>query len=122
MTPYNPVYSYTYSRIPLLPRFNMKILLPASRTIGTNYITWQPEPSVREALVIRSLTSSQINSVASSADGYVVSGRSLHYIELEEQQLLVRTFVELSIALVSTFLACPVSMILFSKIFRVTNF
>lgn len=66
---------------------------------GVDRFTWQPAKGVREAVVLRP-----------AGPGYVMSGRSLAYIEWLEQKLTLRTIIGwivtmLAIAAVSVFYA-----------------
>lgn len=63
------------------PQLPIGVFEEAKRT-GVNRITWEPMPGVRQAIV-----------VYPTADGYVMSGRSLAYIEEQERALTKRTLI-----------------------------
>ncbi len=71
--------------LPILPAG----VLGASKGIGPvgeNRLTWQPSPTVRQALVIAPFASAD-------AKGYVVVGRSLAETEAKEKALVTRAFL-----------------------------
>ncbi len=62
-----------------LPQIPVGVFANADKD-GENYITWQPQAGVREAVVVRS--------VASPTVAYVAVGRSLNGVEVREANLL----------------------------------
>ena len=82
-------------------------VLASSTQDHRGFVTWQPEEGVREALVI--------DHINSPTGGYVVSGRSLAYVENEEDMLTARTFVGWIGCMIAIFIACLASVIFFSR-------
>jgi hypothetical protein len=68
-------------------------------------VTWQPEPGIRQTLVIDRATD--------ASGDYIVSGRSLSYVEWEESLLTERTFFGWLGIMIATFVACLFSAFCF---------
>jgi hypothetical protein len=74
---------YLHGWLPQIPIGVFAAALSTARNDQhNNFVTWQPEPGVREAIVIDPIPG-----------GFVVAGRSLAYVEWEESRLTVRTFL-----------------------------
>ncbi|MBA3789318.1 hypothetical protein H0X32_02905 [Patescibacteria group bacterium] len=86
----------------------------ASRTDGKNFVTWQPEVGVREAIVVISVTS-PAQTGQTAVNNFVVSGRSLAYVEWEEQQLMQRVFLGWLATMVGTLIFSIISMFIIIK-------
>jgi hypothetical protein len=65
-----------HGAIPVLPGG----VLAHARATGEHRLSWQPEPGIREAIVVVSARKGQL--------GYVVAGRSLRETERLKQQVL----------------------------------
>jgi hypothetical protein len=71
---------YLHGVLPQLPSG----IFDAALKNGVNRITWQPEPGVRQAILIIPIKSGPL------AGGFAVAGRSLAYTEWQEAQLMQR--------------------------------
>ncbi len=71
---------YLHGVLPQLPSG----IFDAAAKHGANRITWQPEPGVRQAIVVLPIKSGPL------AGGFAVAGRSLAYTEWQEAQLMQR--------------------------------
>lgn len=71
---------YLHGVLPQLPDG----IFDAVTTNGVNRLTWQPEPSIREAIVVLPIKGGPLDG------GYAVSGRSLAYTEWQESMLTQR--------------------------------
>ena len=91
---------YLHGVLPVLPQGVLTSAEEAHLGLlpDRNFLTWQPEPDIRQAIVI--------DPILTPTGGYVVSGRSLAYVEDEEQALTVRTFVGWVAAMLGTFIFC----------------
>ena len=94
---------YLHGALPVLPQG----VLTTDPNTARNFITWQPEQSIRQAIVI--------DPVNNAVGGYVVSGRSLAYTESEEQSLSIRTFIGWVVTMIGTFTLCIFSVFCFLK-------
>jgi hypothetical protein len=78
-------------------------IFDVARSNGIDELTWQPETGVREAIV-----------VLKAPGGFVVTGRSLRYTELEENKLTERAAVgwvgEMLAILIASLLAAYLSL------------
>ncbi len=91
---------YLHGVLPQLPNG----IFDAVTISGVNRLTWQPEPGVRQAIVVLPIKGGVL------AGGYAVSGRSLAYTEWQESQLTQRWFIgwlatALGILIISAILA-----------------
>ncbi|MDB5265959.1 MAG: hypothetical protein JWM39_672 [Parcubacteria group bacterium] len=71
---------YLHGVLPQLPSG----IFDAAAKAGVNRLTWQPEPGVRQAIVVLPITGGPLTG------GFVVAGRSLAYTEWQESQLTQR--------------------------------
>jgi len=76
-------------------------VLAFAKAYGEDRVTWQPEPDVRQAMVVAPYTS-----IASS--GFVAAGRSLREVERRERRLTEQVFLAWMITLGSTLIAVVV--------------
>ncbi len=88
---------YLDGQLPTLPGG----LFDAARTKGEDVLTWQPQTGVRSAILLVP--------ISNGADGFVMGGRSLRYVEQEEDALTMRSalgwLVVMFAALVGSFIA-----------------
>jgi hypothetical protein len=61
------------------------VLTHEAQSGSRGFVTWQPGVNIREAIVIVP--------IENTTGGYVVAGRSLAYVEHEEDMLTLRTFL-----------------------------
>jgi hypothetical protein len=88
---------FLHGTLPTLPN---GVLSSALQT-GRNFITWQPERDVREAIVMIPLHT--------AAGGFVVAGRSLAYSEWEQERLIERTSLGMLVVLAGLFAMCLIA-------------
>jgi len=72
-------------------------VLDSAKTKGSNRVTWQPAPKVRQAIVVQYFNKGKIV-------GYVVVGRSLKEVESRIDNLTKIFFTTLGFALVGSYL------------------
>jgi hypothetical protein len=94
---------YLQGNMPTLP----KGVFDSAFAANGDFITWEPEAHIRQAIVV--------DPIHTAAGGFVVSGRSLAYTEQEEDTLLTRTIFGLVITLVVTFVTCLFITIFFHR-------
>ena len=80
-------------KIPLIPQG----VLDNSRDLDLNKVTWQPEPGVRQAIVVKYFTDNN------GVPGYVVAGRSLTETEIQIEKLGLMVGLAYLALLVTTF-------------------
>ncbi|MDB5236923.1 MAG: hypothetical protein JWL88_25 [Parcubacteria group bacterium] len=71
---------YLHGVLPQLPSG----IFDAASKAGVNRLTWQPEPGVRQAIVVLPIKGGPLSG------GFAVAGRSLAYTEWQESQLTQR--------------------------------
>jgi hypothetical protein len=71
---------YLHGVLPQLPNG----IFDAATTAGVNRLTWQPEPNVRQAIVVLPIKGGPLDG------GFAVAGRSLAYTEWQESKLTQR--------------------------------
>ncbi|MDB5195078.1 MAG: hypothetical protein JWO84_262 [Parcubacteria group bacterium] len=79
-------------------------VLDAAKKAGVNRITWQPEPGVRQALVI-----------LPAGTYFVVAGRSLAYTEEQESALTQRALIGWAVTMAAVVLLSIVSAYILRK-------
>jgi len=92
---------YLHGSLPQIPRGVFDAATnPNGIDEGSNFVTWQPEANVREAIVVDALPISNASPQATpgtssrtSGVRFVVVGRSLGYTEWQESRLTERTFL-----------------------------
>lgn len=81
-------------------------VLAYARQSGEYVLTWQPEPGVRQALVVVPRT---------DTPGYVIAGRSLRVVEAREHNVLLLTFFVWIFGLLLTLLSSIIQVRLVTK-------
>ena len=76
---------------------------------GENRRTWQPEPGVRNAIVVLPYS---IN----GTEGYVIAGRSLREVEMREHFLFMQIALGLFFTMVATFIAAFISQFIKNRV------
>jgi hypothetical protein len=79
-------------KFPTLPQS----LFDYVRATGETSVTWQPQPGLRQAIVV--------TRIGGSAPGFVMAGRSLREVEIRENGLGLVTFVTWTVTLIGLFL------------------
>jgi hypothetical protein len=74
---------------------------------GSDLLTWEPEKGVRQAIVVEA--------IKNDSGGYVLSGRSLTYVEWEEDQLLQRVLLGWAATMVGTLFVMILLVVLARK-------
>lgn len=82
-------------------------VLDYAREHGTHRLSWEPHPGVRHAIVIVPIQGGTL--------GYVLSGRSLYYAELQETLLRERTIYGWGLLLVGSVLFSLFAALLLTK-------
>jgi hypothetical protein len=90
-------------KVSVLPRG----VLEYARDHGTHRLTWEPEQGIRHAIVVVPIDSGRL--------GYVLSGRSLSYAQVEEQLLSERTVFGWIVLLFMSILASVFGALLLRK-------
>ena len=80
-----------------------------AQSTGENRRSWQPEPGVRNAIVV-------IPYSTAGQKGYVVAGRSLREVEMRESFLLSQITVGLMLTLAATFIASLIAQFIRNKV------
>jgi hypothetical protein len=94
---------YLHGQLPVLPNG----VLESALHTGRNFITWQPEKDVREAIVFIPLRT--------PAGGFVVSGRSLAYSEWEQERLIERTALGMFVVIIGTLVISLLTQLVLKK-------